>query len=86
MENKTVRTPEYWKDKTVFGELIEVETAYGHKAMIPKKFMHGWRTAKLMLEWSKEHGQDPLEFLDPDDTVNPLFYDLHRVFFEMYEG
>ena len=86
MEGKTIKTPEYWKKKEVYGELTEVETAYGHKVMIPKKFIGGWETAKFELEWSKEHEQDPLEFLEPDDELNPLFYDLQRVFFEMYEG
>ncbi len=86
MKDKVIKTPEYWKNKEVYGELMEAETAYGHKVMIPKKFIGGWETAKLELKWSREHGQDPLEFLEPDDNLHPAYYVLQRVFFEMYEG
>ncbi len=86
MKDKVIKTPEYWKNKEVYGELTEVETAYGHKVMIPKKFIGGWNTAQLREKVMAKSGQDPLDGLENTKDINPLYYDLERVYFEIYEG
>ena len=85
MENKTVRTPEYWKKIERYKEFIEVETAYGSRVMIPKRFTGGWETLRLMHEHMTERGVDPLEGMEIHQEQNPIFYDLERVFYEIYE-
>ena len=87
MAQKEVKTPEYWKDVKVFGEPVEEVTAYGNKVMIPKRFINGWQTAKLTKDYAETHGLDPLDGLDTQDPdINPLYYDMERVFYEIYEG
>ena len=80
---KVIETPEYWK-KERYLPLIEVETAYGNKVMIPEKFINGWQTAKLVKEDMEKHGLDPLDGLEIHEETNPLYYDLERVFYEIY--
>lgn len=85
-----VKTPEYWKKK-IYQPLIEVETAYGNKVMIPKQFSGGWKMAKLQMEFIKKQEQDPLDILkvgqdsNPDKEINPLYFDLEQVFYEIFE-
>ena len=85
MEQKKVKTPKYWGNKELFGELTEVETVNGNKVMIPKRFIHGWETAVLTYEHMTKRGLDPLDGIENDLETNSLYYDLERVFFEIYE-
>ena len=85
MEQKTVKTPKYWEHKEVFGELTEATTVNGNKVMIPKRFINGWEMTRLMDEEAKKMGVDPLDGIENDLETNSLYYDLERVFFEIYE-
>ena len=81
---KSIKTPEYWEDP-LFQPLIEVETAYGNKVKIPNKFINGWQTAKMTKEDMEKRGLDPLDGLEIDKEINPLYYDLELVYYEIYE-
>ena len=85
MQNKEVKTPTYWQDKKVFGELVEAETAYGNKVMIPKRYINGWHTAKLTKDAMEARGLDPLDGLEILEETNPMHYDLELVFYEIYK-
>ena len=80
-----VATPKYWEDKKVFGELVEVETAHGNKVKIPKRYLNGWESAQLGKAYCESRGLDPLDGLEKYEEVNPLYCDLERVFYEVYQ-
>ena len=84
MNKKTVKTPKYWEGER-YQPLIEVETVHGNKVMIPKLFIDGWQTAKLTKQEADRLGLDPLCGLEVYEEANPLYYDLERVFYEVYE-
>ena len=84
MAQKKVQTPSYW-NKERFKEKVLVETVNGNEVMIPKRFIHGWEMTQLMDEEAKKMGVDPLDGIENDLETNPLYYDLERVFFEIYE-
>ena len=81
---KTIKTPKYWQDK-LFQPLIEVKTAYGNKVKIPKMYFNGWQTAKMEKAEAERLGLDILDGLERDREINSLYYDLERVFYEIYE-
>ena len=82
--SKTIKTPEYWTDE-IFQPLTEVETAYGNKVKIPKMYINGWEIAKKVKVESERLGLDVLHGLEIHEETNPLYYDLERVFYEIYE-
>ena len=84
MSNKTVSYPKYWEDE-LFQPLIEVETAYGNKVKIPKRYINGWQTAKMEKAEAERLGLGVLDGLEVDEEIAPMYYDLKRVFFEIYE-
>ena len=84
MKHKKVKTPKYWEDK-LFHPLIEVETAYGNKVQIPKRYINGWQTAKMEKAEAERLGLDILDGLEKDEEIAPIYYDLERVFLEIYE-
>ena len=79
-----VKTPKYWKNER-FQPLIEVETAYGNRVMIPKRYINGWQTAKMAKKESERLGLNVLAGLEIHKETNELYYDLERVFYEIYE-
>ena len=79
-----VKTPKYWNDE-VFQPLIEVKTVNGNSVKIPKKFTNGWQMAQMVKEAMVEDGLDPLDGLEIHAETNPLYYDLERVYYEIYE-
>ena len=81
---EAVKTPKYWESE-LFQPLIEVETAYGNKVKIPKMYTNGWQTAKMAKAESERLGLDILDGLERDKEVDSLYYDLERVFLEIYE-
>ena len=81
---EAVKTPMYWESEP-FQPLIEVETAYGNKVKIPKMYTNGWQTAKMAKAESERLGLDILDGLEIHKETNPLYYDLERVFYELYE-
>ena len=81
---KTIKTPKYWEGK-IFQPLTEVETAYGNKVKIPKLYINGWQTAKMAKEELERLGLDVLDGLERHKETNSLYYDLERVFYEIYE-
>ena len=85
MAIKEVKTPRRWINQEIFGELIEVKTAYGNKVKIPKKYINGWQTARRTRDAMVKRGLDPLDGLETHREPNRLYYDLVRVFFEIYE-
>lgn len=80
-----VKTPKYWEKKERFGELIEATTFYGNKVKIPEKFKNGWEMAQLMAEDKQKRGLDPTGGLEINKEINPLYYDLERVYYEIYQ-
>ena len=83
MSKKEVKTPKYWEDE-LFQPLIEVETAYGSKVKIPKRYINGWQTAKMEKAEAERLGLGVLDGLE-NEEIAPMYYDLERVFFEIYE-
>ena len=81
---EAVKTPKYWESE-LFQPLIEVETAYGNKVEIPKMYFNGWQTAKMEKAEAERLGLDILDGLERDKEVDSLYYDLERVFLEIYE-
>ena len=81
---EAVKTPKYWESE-LFQPLIEVETAYGNKVEIPKMYSNGWQTAKMEKAEAERLGLDILDGLERDKEVDSLYYDLERVFLEIYE-
>ena len=81
---KQIKTPKYW-EKDHNQPLTEVETVYGHKVMIPTRFSNGWETAKATWEYMIRKGLDPLDGLEIHEKQDPIFYDLERVCYEIYE-
>ena len=79
-----VKTPKYWNDEDL-QPLVEATTSKGNKVMIPKKFINGWETARLRDEDAKKRGLDPLDGLENIKEMQPMSYDLEKVYFEIYE-
>ena len=84
MTNKEVKTPKYWEEE-IFRPLVKAETAFGNSVMIPKQFMSGWQNALLTYRDMQRLGKNPLDGLEVLKEVNPMYYDLVRVFYEVYE-
>ncbi len=82
--NVKIKTPKYWQMER-FQPLTEVETAYGHKVMIPSRFINGWQTAKMVRDDMVRRGLDPLDGLEIHAETDSIYYDLERVFYEIYE-
>jgi hypothetical protein len=81
-----VKTPTYWQEEK-YQPLVEVETLYGNKVMIPQMYEEDWEfyraTKEIMIDYLKE--------LVPDgylaETSNPRkqwAVDLKKVFYELY--
>lgn len=80
-----IKTPKYWDTMDWLKEKITVKTAYGHEVKIPKKFENGWEWASLRMEDVIKRGLAPTDGLQELEKVNPLSFDLERVFYEIYE-
>ena len=81
---KQIKTPKYWADEDL-QPLTEAETVYGHKVMIPTKFSNGWEYAKARWQAMTRKELDPLDGLEIHEEQDPIFYDLERVCYEIYE-
>ena len=84
--SKEVKTPEYWNEER-FQPLVETETMYGTKVMVPENLMPAWRfhqrNGKSMLKdfsiqelapdtWNREPSQRDI-----------ITRDLRKVFYEV---
>lgn len=78
-----VQTPEYWKEER-FQPLIEETTALGNKVLIPQKFLDGWKMERLRMEFCQKQKLPLMVGLAEDRTSNPIYYDMARVFYEIY--
>ncbi len=82
-----VRTPSYWKEEK-YQPLVEVETAYGHRVLIPKLYEENWEiyiaTKETMLMYWQRGRQ--AGYLEPTFNLRKKWaVDLKRVFLEVYE-
>ena len=77
--SKKIKTPRYWSDPTLYKEHIEVETAYGNKVLIPKRFSDAWEMCKLRKESMEKLGLDVLAGLENSG------FDVELVFYERYK-
>ena len=84
--SKTIKTPEYWKEER-FQPLVEMETMYGTKVMVPENLMPAWQDYLM-------HHKDllrlmPIEeriargWVTPKSERSKIGTDLRRVFFEI---
>ena len=80
-----IKTPKYWETCERFEELVPEKTLYGNTVMIPKNCLHGWETIKWCVAEAKKLG---LPIRDGSKSLwqrNPIYYDLERVYHEVYD-
>ena len=82
-----VKTPSYWLEEK-YQPLVEAETAYGNKVLIPQLYAENWElyqaTKELMLEfWQR--GQAAGYLAPTDNPRQKWAVDLMRTFLEVYE-
>lgn len=80
-----IKTPKYWETMDRLKEKITVKTAYGHEVQIPKVCANGWESAQRLKIAREESGLVPTDGLEDNKDHNFPFYDLERVFYEIYE-
>lgn len=79
-----IETPAYWdEDETLLEKVLET-TAYGNPVMIPKRYQSGWESARMMQEYCKKKGEDPLTCWQESDPMRPRAYDMMMVYWELY--
>ena len=82
MSNKKVSYPERWANE-YYHPLVEAETIYGNKVMIPNRYTNAWHTARTVYEAMKKQGLDHLDFLKNIKDIR--FKVVVAVCFEVYE-
>ena len=80
-----VKTPSYWQEDK-YQPLVEAQTAYGNKVLIPQSLTDTW----AMWESRREEILGRLEQVIADGWFdkslrNPKYQDLKRVYFEQYQ-
>ena len=84
MTNKAVKTPKHWEGER-YQTLVEVETIYGNKVSIPKRYMSCWHTARQTYEEMHKRGMDHLDFLNSIGEENLHLRTVVAVCYEVYE-
>jgi len=79
--SKTVKTPTYWQ-KDRYQPLVEMKTVYGNSVQVPKRFTDAWWSINITREAIVADGLEPLDFLHEDEFP---YYDIERVYYEIYE-
>ena len=80
-----IKTPLYWDNEEIYGELVKVKTSKGNNVKIPKIFLNGQKTAEMTMKEAHKLGLDPTDGMEVLKETQPLSYDLERVFYEIYE-
>ena len=90
MKEKEIKTPAYWREER-FQPLIEVETIYGNKVEIPRRFKDSWDMMMDMSERiiSKQGRADGLRTIEEIMKTEPPMpgrerVDFCKVFIENY--
>jgi len=80
----SIKTPKHWEKM----KLTEATTAYGHKVMIPERFIEGWKGIEQAHRLGLKNGADLSIGVETFNQTAPITHERRNalmVFYEKYQ-